>query len=390
MALTLQALTFAHQFTTSWLHPAGKKTDRPLHIGVLSSATINAAAIIHPAETHADVLLYGIASRDARTARTHAQAYGFLKSYGSYDELLEDPVVDIVYISTPNGLHFEWAYKSLEAGKHVLLEKPFTSNATEAKKLTAKAEQSGKILMEAFHWQFHPAAHRFRQILEDGRYGKILSTHALMTSTPEVPSGDIRWQYDLAGGSLMDMTYVVSFTRYALQAGTPKEVLSAKARLSKHDPRIDEAMEAAMLFRTKEDYDVHSTVYTDMARGWKLYIIPRLWELPSVKVETETTTIYFYNAMMPHIYHYIAITDKATGRTTYEKQYKGGPQWKDTGETYWSTYRYQLEAFVDKVRGREPAHWVTNQDSILQMETIDEVYKKSGLPLRPTSLRAVE
>lgn len=389
MALTLQALTFAHQFTNSWLHPAGKKTDRPLHIGVLSCAQINAAAIIHPSETHPDVLLYSIASRSAAKAHSQAQMYGFLKSYGSYDELLEDPVVDIVYISVPNGLHFEWAYKSLDAGKHVLLEKPFTSNGAEAKKLTEKAEQSGKILMEALHWQFHPAAHRFRQILESERHGKILQTHAIMTSTPGIPAGDIRWQYDLSGGSLMDMTYVLSFTRYALKAETPREVLSAKARPAKDDPRIDQAMEAALIFRTSDEYDVHSTIYTDMARRWKLGIIPRLWELPSIKVDTETTKIYFYNAMMPHIYHYIAITDKATGHTTYEKQYKGGPQWKDAGEAYWSTYRYQLEAFVDKVRGREPAHWVTNQESVFQMESIDEVYKKSGLPLRPTSTLAV-
>ncbi|RDB27790.1 D-xylose 1-dehydrogenase (NADP(+)) 2 [Hypsizygus marmoreus] len=389
MALAIQAVTFAQQYAYSWLHPAPKKTDQPLKLGVLSSAQINAAAVIHPTETHPDVILYAIASRDSATAKSQAHKYGFLKSYGSYDDLLEDPAIDMVYISAPNGLHFEWASKALDAGKHVLLEKPFTSNAMEAKKLVEKAEKSGKILMEAFHWQFHPAAHCFRQILNSGKYGKIIQTHAIMTSTPEIPGGDVRWQYDLAGGSLMDMTYVLSFTRYALKADLPLEVISAKARPAKHDPRVDAAMDAKLLFKTIEGYDVHSTIYTDMDRAWKMGVIPRFWELPSIEVETEQAKIYFYNAMMPHVYHYISITDKETGRTTYEKHYSGGPQWLETGEAYWSTYRYQLEAFVDKVRGRQPAHWVTNRESILQMETIDEVYRKSGLPLRPTSVMAV-
>lgn len=187
----------------------------------------------------------------------------------------------------------------------------------------------------------------------------------------------------------MDMTYVLSFTRYALKAGAPQQVLSAKARPSS-DPRVDSAMEATLVFKTPDGYDVHSTIYADMKRSWKYGIIPRLWELPSIHVETEKATIYFYNAMMPHIYHYIAITDKATGHTTYEKHYTGGPQWGEgEGKHYWSTYRYQLEAFVNMLRGRKPAHWVSSEESISQMKSIDAVYEKSGLPLRPTSPLAV-
>ena len=93
----------------------------------------------------------------------------------------------------------------------------------------------------------------------------------------------------------------------------------------------------------------------------------------------------FYNAMMPHLYHYIAIKTKETGQWRYESVYQGGPRWGQRGESYWSTYRYQLEAFVDRVRGREPVFWVDNEDSVMQMRTIDEVYRKSGLPTRPTS-----
>ncbi|GAO46026.1 putative NAD binding Rossmann fold oxidoreductase [Saitoella complicata NRRL Y-17804] len=391
MALALQAYTFLQQYTEAWLHPAPKKTSNPLRLGVLSSAQINAAAVIHPVETHEDVILYAIASRDASTARLQAKKYSFQKSYGDYQSLLDDPLVDFVYISTPNGLHYEWAYKALQAGKHVLLEKPFTSNAEEAQKLVEFSQKSGKILMEAFHWQFHPAAHHFRQTLDSGEHGKIIRTNARMTASPAVPAGDIRWQYDLAGGSLMDMTYAMSFTRFALKAHTPKEVLSAHARTADHDSKVDAAMTADLLFESGYGYDVVSKIYTDMARSSLLSVIPRLWELPSIEVETEKSKIYFYNAMMPHIYHYISVTDKATEKTEYHKYFTGGPQWSKTGratQPYWSTYRYQLEAFVDKLRGREPAHWVTGEESIDEMKSIDSVYVRSGLPLRPTSALA--
>ncbi|KAK2467342.1 hypothetical protein APHAL10511_000577 [Amanita phalloides] len=419
MALAALTYTFAEQYVYSWLYSAPKKSENPIKIGVLCTASINPVSIIHPAETHPDVVLYAVASRDAKKARQYAKSYGFQKAHSSYEQLLADPEVELVYISVPNGLHFEWAFKALEAGKHVLLEKPFTSNAIEARKLVEKSKMVGKECMEAFHWQFHPAAHRFRQILDehttnsgrgpderfayasDGRFGPILKTHARMTTTPAIPKGDIRWRYDLSGGSLMDMTYALSFTRYALRAKLPKDVVYAKVRSASRDTRVDSAMEAMMKFICRDDIkkgegrlgssvDVESTIYTDMARDLLMGFIPRLWELPSIFVDTERAEVYFYNAILPHTYHYIAVKDKSTGHMTYESIYKGGPLWKERGESHWSTFRYQLEAVVDKLRGREPVWWVSGEDSIAQMETIDSLYKKSGLSLRSTSALAVD
>ncbi|KAF8885060.1 NAD binding Rossmann fold oxidoreductase [Gymnopilus junonius] len=348
MTLFLQGYTAFRQYVDSYFHSVPKKSEGVLKVGVLSTAMINGSGIIYPALTHPEVVLYAVASRDASKATYYASKYGFQKSYGSYEDLLADPEVDFVYISLPNSLHFEWACKSLEAGKHVLLEKPFTSNAREAAALVKKSKETGKVLLEAFHWQFHP-----QRISK--KYGEIISTDAAMTSTPALPPGNIRWQYDLAGGSLMDMTYVLSFTRYALRASVPDAVLYAKATPSREDPRVDSAMQARLRFKR-----------------------------PNVDPRSDTK-INFYNAMMPHIYHYIAITDKITGKTHYEQFYKGGPLWKERGESYWSTYRYQLEAFVDKVQGRHPVWWIDGDDSVQQMESIDAVYRQSGLPLRPTS-----
>jgi len=184
---------------------------------------------------------------------------------------------------------------------------------------------------------------------------------------------------------LMDMTYVVSSTRHFLGAGAITDVVSATARPFEKDPRVDEAMNAELRVETKNGKTVKSKIYADMNRANLAYIVPRVWELPSIEIEMEKATVYFYNFMMPHIYHYITITEKGTGKTTTLKQY--APKDKSIpGEDWWSTYRYQLEAFADKLQGNEPAHWVTNESSIAQMETIDAIYEKSGLGARTGTL----
>lgn len=214
-----------------------------------------------------------------------------------------------------------------------------------------------------------------------------------MTASPGVPEGDIRWQYDLAGGSAMDMTYALSFTRYALETSHPKQIHSVAMKPYHHDPRVDEAMYAYLTFEASSNVgggDVQSQIYTDMARSWTLGIIPRFWEYPSIEVETEKAIIYFYNAMMPHLYHYISVKEKLTGRVSTYRQYAGGPVWGSHevsvggkgGKSGWSTYRWQLEAFVEKVRGGNPPVWVGNEESVVQMEVIDQLYRAAGMPVR--------
>ena len=109
----------------------------------------NDQPVIHPAESHPDVILYGIASRDIKKARSVAKKYNFKKAYGSYQELLDDPEINMVYISLPNSMHFEWANKALIAGKHVLCEKPFTSNGAEARDLVKEATKRNLVVEEA-------------------------------------------------------------------------------------------------------------------------------------------------------------------------------------------------------------------------------------------------
>lgn len=146
---------------------------------------INSAAIIRPVQTHRDVIISAVASRDLSSAQSFARKYDIPIAFGSYNELLDSSEVDFVYISLresddilpseylahrvgpmiANGMHGEWAIKALEKGKHVLLEKPFTANAEEAKRVVELAKEKKLVLMEAFHWQCHPAARMFKSIL---------------------------------------------------------------------------------------------------------------------------------------------------------------------------------------------------------------------------------
>ncbi|PGH02902.1 hypothetical protein GX51_04358 [Blastomyces parvus] len=389
MAMLLQIATFLQQWLCSQPSvKSGAKDPDPVRFGILSTAMINSAGIIHPVETHPRAIIKAIASRNIKTAQAAAKKYSIERAYGSYEELLKDPEIDAIYISLPNGMHAEWAQKAMNAGKHVLIEKPVASNAEEAAAIFNTAKKTNRVAMEAFHWQFHPAAHVVHSLIKSGRYGRVVSTTSRMTTpASSIPKGDIRWQYDLAGGSLMDMTYVVSSTRYFLDAGTPERIDYAKARTLPNDKRVDEAMEAMMYFKSEVAADsglVRSDIKTDMNQPFLGHIVPKVWEAPSIMVELEHASIYFYNFMMPHMFHYIEVTDKRTGQKHTQKHYNFGPEWGPRSEPWWSTYRYQLEAFVDKVSGKEPVHWISHEDSIAQMRTLDAIYEKSGLGKRPS------
>lgn len=277
------------------------KSSSPIRFGILSAANINPLALLVSAQSHPDAVVISIAARDIKKAQAQAAKYSVPEAYGSYDELLTNSDVDAVFIPLPNGLHTEWAIKCLKAGKHVLIEKPIASNADEVRQIQACAKETGKIALEAFHWQFHPAAHVVKSIIDSGRYGNILSTDTTMIiPTGSFPKDDIRFIYDkLAGGASMDLAYGYSATRFFVsepgaQKSPPYEVLDAKARKGA-DPRIDEAMTSTLLFRTSpEKPDIRSANHLDLCDPKLLGLIPKMWKLPTIKMELEKATITFY------------------------------------------------------------------------------------------------
>lgn len=381
-----------------------QKDNEPLRIGVLSAALINPTALFDPIDTHPGVVLTALAARTLPKAQAQIAKYKLknVTAYGSYAELVADTTIDAIYIPLPNGLHCEWAIKSMEAGKHVLIEKPIASNADEAELIRQCSLKTDKVALEAFHWQFHPAAHRVKQLVDSGEYGEVRSIYVKIA----VPSGalkadDIRFHYQLAGGACMDLTYVFSAACYFanIKQDTAVEPISATPRICKTDPKIDEAMNATFALKSPGKPSITCTVDADLLLEKLFGFIPRYWALtPIVIIELEKARIHFDNFAGPWVRHSITLSEKdqdgkLSGKKKVMKCYKGGPQWGDRGEDWWTTYRYQLETFCNRVKAVDGAPsdnpasdalgpWLSLEESAKVMSVIDTIYEKAGLPKR--------
>jgi len=189
--------------------------------GVLSTARINdrlLAGIAAAPESEA----LAVASRDGERARRYAARHEIARAYAGYEALLADPDVDAVYISLPNGLHAEWTLRALEAGKHVLCEKPLSRSAAQAASLFDAAEHAGRLLSEAFMYRHHPQTRRLAELVAAGTVGSLRLIRASF-SFPLSDPRDVRLSAALHGGALMDVgCYCVSAAR--LLAGEPARV----------------------------------------------------------------------------------------------------------------------------------------------------------------------
>ena len=190
-----------------------------LRLGLLSTARIN-REILSGATASDRVEVLGVASRELSRAREYAQANGIERAYGSYDELLADVDIDAVYISLPNALHHEWTMRALEAGKHVLCEKPYSRSPIEVREAFEAAARAGLVLTEAFMWRHHPQTALVSSLVSDGRIGRLRVVRSAFTFRIG-SDADIRLRPDLDGGALMDVgCYCVSGSR--LLAGEPE------------------------------------------------------------------------------------------------------------------------------------------------------------------------
>ncbi len=194
-------------------------TFEPVRWGILSTADIN-RLVIPPAQASSLVDLVAVASRDAERAADYAATWGIPRSYGSYDELLADPDVEVVYISLPNTLHCEWSIRAVQAGKHVLCEKPLSRSVADVEAAFDAAEAAGRHLAEAFMWRHNPQTARLVELVSSGAVGELRLVRACF-SYPLFDAGNIRLRTDVGGGALMDVgCYCISGSR--LLAGEPE------------------------------------------------------------------------------------------------------------------------------------------------------------------------
>ena len=181
----------------------------PVRLGILSTAEIN-EAVLEGARESERVDIHAVASRDSARAEAYAAAHGIERAYGSYDALLADPELDAVYISPPNSLHMEWSERALEAGKHVLCEKPLTRRAAEVERAFDVADRTGRVFAEAFMWRHNPQTAKLQELIQSDAIGDIRQIRAAFSYTL-TDEENIRLRADLDGGALMDVgCYCVS------------------------------------------------------------------------------------------------------------------------------------------------------------------------------------
>jgi predicted dehydrogenase len=323
----------------------------PLRIGVLGAARIVPMALTRPALEVPGVKISAIAARDVKRAEAFARKHGIPEFLGSYEELVNSPDVDAVYVPLPNSLHCEWTLRALEAGKHVLCEKPIASNAAEAQRMTDAAKLSGRVLMEAFHWRYHPLADRMIEILRSGKLGRLQSIDATL-AFPLLSRGDIRYQLALSGGAMMDAgCYTVSWVRHLM--GAELDVVSAEARLA--STSVDRYMSAQLQFPDGVTGSVTASFFSTTILKMSIVVKGELGELRVT------------NPILPHFWHRLVLSTKE-GKTV--ERVPGT-----------ATYVYQLRAFEQAVREGTafPTH---GDDAVANMRVIDAVYRKAGLPLR--------
>ncbi len=324
-----------------------------LRIGTLGAARITSEALIEPARRLGGVEVAAVAARDIARAEAFAARHGIETVHRSYRDLVEDDSLDAVYVPLPASEHGAWSLRALDAGRHVLVEKPFARNAAEATKMVRVASRSGRLLVEAMHWRYHPLATRMRQVA--AMLGPLERGEAVFIAHLADPA-NIRRQLELGGGAAMDFgCYPVHWLRFL--GGEEPEVVWARAR---QEPEgVDVSMEAELRF----PHGMRAVVRASMEGPTGE---PPLWHLT---VEGRDGVMEVDNPLMPHTGHRLT-AELAGGRRLGETL---------SGE---STYYYQLQAFGRAVSGDTKAVLTGGEDAVATMRVIDDLYRCAGMAPR--------
>jgi predicted dehydrogenase len=333
-------------------------------------------------------------------------------------DILDDPKIDCVFIPLPNAYHYEWAVKAVRAGKHVLLEKPSVSNSEEARKLfhlPELSETGAPVLLEAFHNRFHPSYAHFLSLITPADVVHV-SAYCMVPRWMNAKD-DIYFNHCMAGGSMMHLgTYTFAAMRDVFDA-EPEECLECKTFTpvdagwddysQPNRDKIDRDFRAKFRFPNGGIGESESTQWGPSIFKPSYVIVTHKevdvpdQTLPDSQRKLRTREITLHEFMHGAIWHRIDVKDVFVIRNATDgKVLKRWEEivshkaytFEDAGnlflgfpsEDFWTSYRHQLEQFVNRVRGRKTASWVDGEDSIAQMKMIDMAYAKSGLGARPS------
>ena len=328
-----------------------------IRLGLVAASRIAQAAIVDPLPDVDGVELSAVGARDLGRAQEAAAKWGIATAYGSYTELINSDTVDAVYIGSPASYHRESAIEAIEAGKHVLCEKPFAANADDARMIADAARGSDVVVMEAFHWRYHPYAEQIRQVLDSGVLGRLDRIEGVF-DIPDgrIPRTDIRWDLRIGGGATMDLgCYAIQWVRFA--AGSDPDVVSAEAVCPV--PGIDGSLVAELRWPSGVTGSIGSSMISENDSV-----------VAFLKVTGELGTMVAGNPLAPQNGGAVIAVETAGGTQRYE----GAPS---------STYFHQLVAFRDAIND-DAAFVTTADDGVRNMEIVDACYRAAGLDPRPT------
>ncbi len=327
----------------------------PVRIGILGASRWAPMTLLTPAKENAEVVVAAVASREVSRARAFAAEHGIARAHGDYEALLADPDLDAVYNLLPTSVHGRWTRAALDAGKHVLCQKPFTANAVEAREVADLAAKSDRVVMEALQYRYHPLTARVEQIIDSGELGNLQRVEIAICVLLPKRSNANAYDYSLAGGALMNTgVYVVDMLR-AFGGSTP-EVVTVRAKLD--GPQVDRAMTAEVRFADGHTGRLHCAQWSsDLFRA-------------SAKVVGDRGRLRYLSPAAPHLLPRLSI------RSADAKRVERFPRRP--------AYSYQLDAFAGAVLRGEPVK-TTPQGAIANMTVIDAIYRSAGLPLRQPS-----
>ncbi len=326
--------------------------------GIIGTANIARWGMIPGMKKAKDCELYAIAGRSLEKAKAFKEEYGFEKYYGSYEELVNDPEVQAVYVPLPNHIHLEWVKKSLKAGKHVLCEKPLAMNAKEAEEMFATAKENGVVLMEAYAYLHSPFILSLQKDIKDGLIGNVdyIDTAFVTQGYKE----DFRLHKEFGGGAMYDLgcyctTMILSIVDAASANGYKEKIDYIKADAELTENKVDMLTAGLIKFAngTRASFNVGMNLGVNTnSRYDRLFIHG---DKGSIRSEVE------YN-------------QEGTIRYTI---YSDGKEIVKTVEAP-NNYAMEVENMNDCVKGTGMAH-IPGDFSVINARIIDEVLKKIGM-----------
>jgi predicted dehydrogenase len=326
----------------------------PLRIGILGAARISDLALINPAH-ELGVELVAVAARDRCRGEAYAHQHGVETVYSNYAQVIADPRVEAIYNPLPNSMHAPWNLAAIAAGKHVLTEKPFASNSVEARKVHEAASQTGLVVLEGYHYCYHPQFARLAEIVQTKVVGELEQLDVTMAMPAPEPD-DLRWSLPLSGGAMMDLgCYCVHVVRsVSVLLGGEPSLVGATAGERKGLPQIDEWFEAEFVLADGTPAFAHVNMASET------------WEM-AIRATGNGGSATVMDFIHPQDDDRLMLDMDGSERIEH------------TGSR--TTYRYQLEAFRAAVREGRPFA-TTTVDSVATMELIDACYRAAGLSPR--------